>query len=204
MTNPTMAVQRRLPLLDADSRSRSGPAGYPATMVVVRLRPVRSDDIPLLCGSDPNADPFGFYGFTPTNALERAFAANGLISDDNGTLAVEDENGTVAGTVGWFAVRHGPASTARALNIGIALLPQQRGRGLGTAAQEALAAYLFDNTLIERLEAGTDTDNIAEQRALEKAGFQREGVARHAQYRAGRWRDLVLYSRLRGDHGHAS
>lgn len=30
-------------------------------------------------------------------------------------------------------------------------------------------------------------------------GFQREGVARHAQYRAGRWRDLVIYSRLRGD-----
>jgi len=115
-------------------------------------------------------------------------------------LIVEDDQGAVAGTVGWFAVQHGPASTARALNIGIALSPKYRGRGLGTAAQAALANYLFDNTLIERLEAGTDTGNIAEQRALAKASFQREGVARHAQYRAGRWRDLVIYSRLRGDH----
>lgn len=164
------------------------------------MRPVRTDDIPLLGGGDPGHDPFGFCGFTATNALERAFAVNGLISDDNGTLIVEDDQGAVAGTVGWFAVQHGPASTARALNIGIALSPKYRGRGLGTAAQAALANYLFDNTLIERLEAGTDTDNIAEQRALAKASFQREGGARHAQYRAGRWRDLVIYSRLRGDH----
>jgi len=42
---------------------------------------------------------------------------------------------------------------------------------------------------------------VAEQRALEKANFLREGIARHAQFRAGQWRDLVVYSRLRGDHG---
>ncbi|WP_067434464.1 GNAT family N-acetyltransferase [Nocardioides jensenii] len=168
-------------------------------MTTVRLRPVRHDDIPLLSAGEPADDPFGFYGFTAANALERAFAANGLISDDQGTLAVEDDQGVLAGHVGWFAVQHGPASTARALNVGIALLPQHRGRGLGTAAQVALAAYLFENTLIERLEAGTDADNIAEQRALERSGFHREGIARHAQFRTGRWRDLVIYSRLRGD-----
>lgn len=168
-------------------------------MTTVRLRPVRQDDLPLLGEGEPDDDPFGFFGFTASNRLERAFAANGLISDDQGTLVVEDEQGAVAGHVGWFAVQHGPASTARALNIGIALLPRHRGRGLGTAAQVALAAYLFDHTLIERLEAGTDVENVAEQRALERAGFHREGVARHAQFRAGRWHDLVVYSRLRGD-----
>jgi RimJ/RimL family protein N-acetyltransferase len=52
---------------------------------------------------------------------------------------------------------------------------------------------------VERLEASTDIDNVAEQRALEKAGFLREGVLRHAQYRAGSWRDVVLYGRLRHD-----
>lgn len=168
-------------------------------MVKIRLRPVLAEDLALLGAADPGDDPFGFYGFTAANALERAFAANGLISDDHGTLVVEDDQGSVAGSVGWFAVRHGPASTARALNVGIRLRSPYRGRGLGTAAQASLADYLFDNTLIERLEASTDTENIAEQRALEKAGFQREGVARHAQYRAGEWRDLVVYSRLRND-----
>lgn len=62
-----------------------------------------------------------------------------------------------------------------------------------------MAEYLFANTLIERLEASTDVDNVAEQRALEKADFQREGVLRHAQFRDGQWRDLVIYSRLRDD-----
>jgi RimJ/RimL family protein N-acetyltransferase len=38
-----------------------------------------------------------------------------------------------------------------------------------------------------------------EQRALEKAGFSRDGVMRHAQYRDGEWRDIVMFSRLRTD-----
>ena len=44
-----------------------------------------------------------------------------------------------------------------------------------------------------------DVENVAEQRALERAGFTREGVLRGAQHRRGRWRDLVLYARLRDD-----
>lgn len=168
-------------------------------MIPVGLRAVRADDLPLLGAGSAEDDPFGFFGFTAANGLQARWAADGLISDDRVTLVVEDGAGAVAGTVGWFALQHGPSVTARALNVGIVLLPQHRGRGLGTAAQAAFAAYLFDTTLVERLEAGTDVDNIAEQRALDKAGFTREGVLRHAQYRAGQWRDLVAYSRLRGD-----
>ncbi|MDQ6839576.1 MAG: hypothetical protein M3137_14930 [Actinomycetota bacterium] len=29
--------------------------------------------------------------------------------------------------------------------------------------------------------------------------FQREGIARHAQFRAGQWHDLVIFSRIRQD-----
>ena len=54
-------------------------------------------------------------------------------------------------------------------------------------------------TLVERIEAETDVENVAEQRALERAGFTREGVLRHAQFRAGRWRDSVIYSILRAE-----
>ena len=42
-------------------------------------------------------------------------------------------------------------------------------------------------------------ENVAEQRALERAGFTREGVLRHTQLRAGRWRDNVIYSVLRAE-----
>jgi RimJ/RimL family protein N-acetyltransferase len=39
----------------------------------------------------------------------------------------------------------------------------------------------------------------AERNALEKAGFPREGIMRHAQFRDGDWRDIILYGRLRRD-----
>ncbi len=171
-------------------------------MIAVRLRAVRAEDLPVLSAlstAGPADDPFGFFGFRPTNGLEQGFARTGLITNDAGVLAVEDGYGGLVGRVDWFAVQHGPSVTARALNIGIVLLPEHRGRGLGSSAQAAFAAYLFRNMLVERLEAGTDVANVAEQRALENAGFRREGIARHAQFRDGQWRDLVMFSRLRGD-----
>lgn len=79
------------------------------------------------------------------------------------------------------------------------MFPEHRGRGYGSRAQRQLADYLFATRLVERVEATTDVENIAERRALERAGFSQEGVLRHAQFRAGAWRDVFLYSRLRRD-----
>ena len=95
-------------------------------------------------------------------------------------------------------MQHGPSPACRALNVGISLFRQHRGHGYRSTAQAALADYLFQTTH-QRLEASTDIDNLAEQRAPGRAGFRREGVLRHAQFRAGEWRDVVLYSRLRHD-----
>jgi RimJ/RimL family protein N-acetyltransferase len=60
-----------------------------------------------------------------------------------------------------------------------------------------LAERLFASSGVNRVEAMTDVENVPEQRALEKAGFTREGVVRGAQYRHGAWHDLVVYSLLR-------
>ncbi len=65
--------------------------------------------------------------------------------------------------------------------------------------QANLCDYLFHHTPAQRIEAGTHPENIAEQKALVKAGFQLEGVVRAAEFRAGKWRDGLLYSRLRDD-----
>ena len=77
------------------------------------------------------------------------------------------------------------------------MLPEARGRGVGTAAQRMLVRYLFAHTQVNRIDANTDLTNVAEQRALEKAGFTREGVLRGAQFREGTYHDMVLYSILR-------
>ncbi len=83
--------------------------------------------------------------------------------------------------------------------IGIALLPEARGHGYGTEAHRLLVRYLFVHTPVHRIEAATEAGNIAEQRALEKAGFTREGLLRGIGWRDGAWRDGVWFSVLRTD-----
>jgi glycosyltransferase involved in cell wall biosynthesis len=115
-------------------------------------------------------------------------------------VAVVLADGTVGGIASWRAQdRGGPPGGC--YEIGLALLPEHRGRGLGTAAQRLLVDQLFGFTTANRLEATTDADNVAEQKALTRVGFAREGVLRGAVFRAGAWRDLVLYALLREQWG---
>lgn len=114
-----------------------------------------------------------------------------------GRLTVLDGFGAVLGQVSWVPVIHGPTVECVAWNIGVMLVPQARGRGVGTLCQRLLIEYLFASTRQHRIEASTDVDNIAEQRALAKVGMRREGVVRGAQRRDGQWRDIVLFSILR-------
>jgi RimJ/RimL family protein N-acetyltransferase len=109
------------------------------------------------------------------------------------------ETGELLGGVSWHPVDYGGTVSCTAWNIGIALLPDARGRGIGTLAQRLLVEHLLATTELDRIEASTDVDNVAEQRALEKAGFRREGVLRGAQLRRGIRRDLAHYGLVRGD-----
>jgi RimJ/RimL family protein N-acetyltransferase len=116
-----------------------------------------------------------------------------------GRLVVADGMDDPLGTVSWHPVLHGPTAGSVAWDIGISLRPFAQGLGHGARAQRMLVTYLFATTPAHRVQASTDVLNLSEQRALERAGFGREGVARGAQWRGGRWHDLVLYARLRGD-----
>jgi RimJ/RimL family protein N-acetyltransferase len=165
----------------------------------VFLRPVTDADMPVLelIRADPQeATRFGFYGFRTNNAMRRDYAEHGLLGEDGGVLAVI-AGGELVGSVSWHRVRTAPISFT--WNIGIGLLGSARGNGYGTAAQRALVEYLFGYTQANRIEACTELDNYAEQRALEKAGFTREGVRRGVAFRAGGWRDMVAYSVVRTD-----
>jgi RimJ/RimL family protein N-acetyltransferase len=165
----------------------------------VRLRPVTPDDAELLelWQSTEYRGEFNDFGMPRWPVRER-IQENGLIDAQGGTLMVESvADGSPLGTVSWRQVRYGPTPESVAWNIGISLVPEARGRGFGGEAQRILAAHLFATTPVIRIEAGTDVENFAEQRALEKAGFQKEGVLRRAQYRPGGWHDLVIYSCIR-------
>ena len=110
-------------------------------------------------------------------------------------MVVNDDE--VLGAVSWRRRHTAPPSHCWALGIG--LFPRARGRGYGTQAHRLLAGYLFAHTTVHRIEAATETGNIAEQKALERAGFRREGVLRGTRWRGGEWRDEALHGLLRTD-----
>jgi RimJ/RimL family protein N-acetyltransferase len=162
----------------------------------VRLRPLEEADLPLLLRMRWDREATGefeWFGYRMDDArrLERRWHEDGLIASDAPSfLAVVSDDETA----GWLSWR--PTSFGN-FEIGAALVPSFRGRGIGTEAQRLLVDYLFATTTAHRIQAGTEVDNIAEQRALERLGFTREGVQRGGAFRAGAWRDGVMYSVLR-------
>ncbi|MBM0232606.1 GNAT family N-acetyltransferase [Micromonospora sp. STR1_7] len=166
----------------------------------VRLRPVDEADLAMLrrfC-VEPGLIGLDWAGFRDPGAPARRFAVDGWLGVDDGRLVVEVEQGqTAVGLVSYLSGRYG--GRASYWEIGIVLLPEWRGRGVGWRAQALLCDYLFAHTPAQRIQAGTHPENLAEQRSLEKAGFHLEGVLRACEFRAGAWRDGYLYSRLRDD-----
>jgi RimJ/RimL family protein N-acetyltransferase len=165
----------------------------------VMLRPVEEDDVLVI--EKLTADPettgeYAWFGWSDTRKLRKMWTESQMLSDDGGILMVVQDDEQL-GFVSWRRRQTGRGSYC--WNIGIALLPTARGLGYGGQAQRLLARYLFAHTTVHRIEADTELGNIAEQRALEKAGFSREGVLRGGAWRDGAWRDGVLYSLLRND-----
>lgn len=146
---------------------------------------------------DPDkAGEFQWFGWSDLRRWRRDWNENGLVGPDGGTLMVVSGIRRL-GLVRW---RRDPLVTAGcSWELIIMLLPEERGRGYGTQAQRLIARYLFAHTTAHRIWAATEADNIAEQKALEKAGFTREGFVRAAGWRDGAWRDAVTYSLLRTD-----
>jgi aminoglycoside 6'-N-acetyltransferase len=168
----------------------------------VYLRVVSQADLALLEAweNDPayNSE-FNSFGLRPASLLEKRFAEEGMLGVRYGKMLIVSNEGGLVGDMSYHQVGYGPNEGSRAYNIGISLVPEQRGKGYGTEAQKLLTAYLFATYPIMRVEASTDIENIPEQRSLEKAGFTREGVMRKAQWRNGDWHDIAVYSKLRGE-----
>jgi len=165
----------------------------------VSLRPIEEVDLPLISRFQYDRSATGefeWFGFRMPRAkeLERRWHEDGLLGADGAYLVVALEDGSCAGLVNWRQAGH-----FGNFEIGISLFPEHRGKGVGTEAQRQLVEYLFGTTTANRIQAGTEIDNVAEQRALERVGFRREGVQRGMHFRSGSWRDSVMYGLLRTD-----
>jgi RimJ/RimL family protein N-acetyltransferase len=163
----------------------------------VMLRPVTEEDLALLhrLFTDPaGTGEHEWHGWLDSQWLRRLWDENRMLGEDGGALMVAHGDNTL-GSVSWSKRSTGFRSFC--WTIGITLAPEARGHGHGSAAQRLLVHYLFSHTQMTRIEAETESTNIPEQRALEKAGFTREGLLRSVVFRHGEWRDDVLYSVLR-------
>jgi [ribosomal protein S5]-alanine N-acetyltransferase len=126
--------------------------------------------------------------------LERKIQDDGMANEALVRFVIVAQPGdTIIGTI-WHS-KAVPYFNAR--EIGYTLTKEYRGRGVATEAVNLLVRFLFNSTLINRLEIRMDTRNLASERVAIKCGFKKEGVSRGANFVRGNHVDMNLYALLR-------
>jgi len=159
----------------------------------VNLRIMEKEDLPLFAEWFNKPEVFGEYN--PLRQMSRTEVEKVLENPlELKPFIIEKKDGSKIGFIAHFYVLH-PAG--RQLEIGYSLVPNERGKGYCTEALEIMVDYLFLSKEAMRIQAQTDTRNVASQKVLEKVGFVKEGTVRKCFFFSGEWRDAYLYSILR-------
>jgi RimJ/RimL family protein N-acetyltransferase len=169
------------------------------TTARLRLRWLTSDDVPALLGvfGDPEVCRYWSRPALRDRAaaaalhdeIVRSFAARSLFQWG----IAERETDAVVGTCTLAAL----SAEHRRGEVGYALARDAWGRGYAAEALAAVLAFAFDTLALHRVEADVDPRNARSIRALERAGFEREGYLRERYHVGGELQDAVLYGLLR-------
>lgn len=118
-----------------------------------------------------------------------------LSSDKNNTFAFAITlNDKVIGSIGVFRQDNIHSRTAE---MGYYIGELYWGNGYMTSAIKQVCKYVFNNSDIIRIYAEPFIHNIASCRALEKAGFQCEGILRSNAVKCGQVVDMKMYALIR-------
>ncbi|SDK54357.1 GNAT family N-acetyltransferase [Microbulbifer yueqingensis] len=90
----------------------------------------------------------------------------------------------------------------RHAEIGFALDPARRGRGVMVRAVRPLLDFAFGQLDMHRIEADVDPRNTPSIRLLEKQGFTREGLLRERYLEEDGFQDAIIYGLLRREWSH--
>ena len=156
----------------------------------VNLRVIEKEDLPLLTDWSNNPEYLGEHIWLPQQSRTEWAKRYDNLTPDTKWFFIEKKDGTKIGTMFHFP-------RGNALEIGYALIPSERGKGYCSEAVKIIVDYLFLSKEIVRVQAITDVGNLASQKILEKAGFEREGTIRKSAFIRGEWRDGCLYSIIR-------
>ncbi len=171
------------------------PAGIAAGGLV--LRRWRTADIPGLPAAvdDPEIhrwldiipDPY-----TAADAEEFVSRARQDLAEGRGAGLAITGDGALLGAVGMRLPAHQPGVG----EVGYWLAAAARGRGVATAATQALTDWAFDELGLHRVELYAATGNPASRAVAERAGFELEGIRRAWRKIHGQPADFAAYSRL--------
>jgi RimJ/RimL family protein N-acetyltransferase len=164
----------------------------------VNLRIAEKEDIPLLLQWFNDAKFAGDYQSFPVqaskNQLEPQVPEHKLYGHEWVTFIIEKKDGAKIGEV----VHYISAPNFGWVEIGCAIIPEERNKGYCTEAIQILIDYLFLTKDIARIQTVIDKENLNSKRVLENSGFTMEGTLRKALWNAsGRWTDGCIYSVIR-------
>jgi [ribosomal protein S5]-alanine N-acetyltransferase len=162
------------------------------------LRYATADDAPALLelGSDPEVTRFFSWGPYTSREQPEAYVA-GLARERERAerldfLIVDPQ----AGPIGVTGLTELSQRDRRAV-VGTWLGRAQWGTGANRQSKALIAYLAFALLGLERLGAYADLDNPRSQRALERIGFQREGVLRRWHRHGESVHDVLVYSWLK-------
>ncbi len=146
----------------------------------LRLRPFTEADADVLFALHSSAYVLRYWDAPPWTdpaRAERFIAACRQMAEEGTGARVAIDRVADGAFLGWCGVtRWNPGYRSAAL--GYCLDAAAWGHGYATEAAYALVAWAFDTLDLNRVQAETDTRNLASARVLEKIGFVREGTLR--------------------------
>lgn len=155
----------------------------------VNLKIMEKEDLPILLEWDNNPGVLGEYEQIRQETKAELEKTYDNLKDAQ-WFFVQKKNGTKIGYAAHYLV-------AGETEVGYLIVPNERRKGYVTEAIKLIVDYLFLSKEIVRVQARADPENTASWKALENAGFKREGIMRKTFFCRGKWRDDCIYSILR-------
>ena len=146
----------------------------------LRLRPFTEADAEALFALHSDAFVLRYWDSSPwsdTARAQRFLVACRQVAEDGTGARVAMERLSDGAFLGWCGLtRWNPDH--RSASLGYCLGAEAWGHGYATEAAGALLQWAFETLDLNRVQAETDTRNVASARVLEKLGFVREGTLR--------------------------
>ena len=165
----------------------------------LRLRPFADADADALFALHSSADVLRYWDAPPWRERSRAgrfIAACRHMADEGTGARLAMDRLSDGAFIGWCGLtRWNP--DYRSASLGYCLDDAAWGHGYATEGARALLQWALDTLDLNRVQAETDTRNVASARVLEKLGFVREGTLREDCVVNGEVSDSWVFGLLR-------